>query len=106
MAETGTVRDWNADRAFGFIVRADGTHIFVHVSQLPTGTQNLVIGERVTFDVRTSPRNGKPEANNVEVERTSETPLLQKVNNGSRTDFLTVGKLAMGVCNETWADHR
>ena len=49
----GTVKWFNADKGFGFIVREDGgTDCFVHHSAIRAeGFKNLVEGERVEFEV-------------------------------------------------------
>ena len=64
---SGTVANWNLDRAFGFIKRDDGQpDVFVHVTQLSGGMSELVPGDRVSFEVEPG-RNGKLQATAVRV---------------------------------------
>jgi CspA family cold shock protein len=66
----GTVKHWNLDRGFGFLVPDDGSpDVFVHVRQIAdTGHDFLEVGARVEFEVGPdSRRSGKTEARNVRV---------------------------------------
>lgn len=60
---TGTVKNFFADRGFGFITPdAGGVDVFVHIKSC-TNMQELSEGQRVRFDERRSERhNGKFEA--------------------------------------------
>jgi len=55
---TGTVKKVIADRGFGFIAAEDGKEYFFHRGgvQAPLDFDRLVGGERVSFEVETSPK--------------------------------------------------
>lgn len=62
MPHTGTLRDWNDDRGFGFIAPTDGgREVFVHISAFPSDGSRPVVGERVTYELGPG-RDGKPQA--------------------------------------------
>ncbi|HHO69969.1 MAG TPA: cold-shock protein [Halothiobacillus sp.] len=62
--ETGTVKWFNSDKGFGFIVRENGEDLFVHFRSINTdGPQVLVEGQRVEFQIGEG-RKG-PQAENV-----------------------------------------
>ncbi len=62
---TGTIKKLVSDRGFGFITAEDGKDYFFHRDGLSQSLDfdRLVGGERVTFDLQSSPRG--PRANNV-----------------------------------------
>ena len=61
---TGTVKWFNGSKGFGFISREDGDDVFVHYSAIQgDGFRNLDEGQRVEFDVESSPKG--PQAVNV-----------------------------------------
>jgi len=61
---TGTVKWFNGSKGFGFISREDGDDVFVHYSAIQgDGFRNLDEGQRVEFDVESSPKG--PQAANV-----------------------------------------
>ena len=66
---TGTLKMWNADRGFGFILdESGGPDIFLHISALQSAgidPDNIRKGERLTFDVERDARSGKIKAANV-----------------------------------------
>jgi cold shock protein len=66
---TGTIKFFDADRGFGFIVpNAGGAELFVHITSLPDGIDYLTDGQRVRFEEQPSRRKaGKFEAVAVEV---------------------------------------
>ena len=60
---TGTVKTFNSDRGFGFIIRdGGGEEIFFHVDQVDESVEELFRGQRVSFEDRLNPRSGRPEA--------------------------------------------
>lgn len=64
MAKKGTVKWFNPNKGFGFIVPEDGgKDVFVHVSALSGKT--VSDGQKVEFDLGED-RNGKPCAQNVQ----------------------------------------
>ena len=57
MAEQGTVKWFNEDKGFGFIVRERGADVFVHkASIIAEGVRTLSEGDRVSFDVVEGPK--------------------------------------------------
>lgn len=62
---TGTVKWFNADKGYGFIVGEDGEEIFAHFSEIQTeGFKSLDEGEKVEYDVVSSDRG--PQASNIQ----------------------------------------
>ena len=63
----GTVKWFNAVKGFGFIQPEDGGNdVFVHISAVErAGIGNLKEGQRVTFEVERSQKNGKLAATNL-----------------------------------------
>jgi CspA family cold shock protein len=55
---TGTIKKVVADRGFGFITAEDGKDYFFHRGALmaPLDFDRLVGGERVSFEIETSPK--------------------------------------------------
>ena len=66
---TGTVKWFNAEKGFGFILNDDGgDDVFVHFSAIATeGYKTLSDGQKVSFDVEKDPKNNKLKASNVVV---------------------------------------
>ena len=63
----GTVKWFNSTKGFGFIKPEDGSaDVFVHISAVErAGIGNLTEGQKVSFDVERSPKNGKLAAANL-----------------------------------------
>ena len=55
--ETGTVKWFNGDKGFGFIIRENGDDVFAHFSAIQSdGFKTLDEGQSVTFDVENGDR--------------------------------------------------
>ena len=54
-------------KGFGFIENSDGSgDVFVHFSQLTNGgSEDMIVGAEMTFDIEEDPRSGKTKATNV-----------------------------------------
>jgi len=65
---TGTVKFFNAQKGYGFIVQDNGgPDVFVHISAVErAGMHNLNEGQKLSFDVQADPRNGKSAAANLQ----------------------------------------
>jgi len=65
---TGTIKKLISDRGFGFITAEDGKDYFFHRDGLSASLDfdRLTGGEKVSFDVESSPRG--PRATNVRAE--------------------------------------
>jgi cold shock protein len=65
---TGTVKFFNTQKGFGFIVQDDGgPDVFVHISAVErAGMRTLNEGQRVSFDVQADRRSGKSAAANLQ----------------------------------------
>ncbi len=68
MMATGTVKFFNAQKGYGFIVQDDGgPDVFVHISAVErAGMHNLNEGQKVSYDVQADPRSGKSAAANLQ----------------------------------------
>jgi len=68
MMATGTVKFFNAQKGFGFIVQDHGgPDVFVHISAVErAGITNLNEGQKLSFDVQTDQRSGKSAAANLQ----------------------------------------
>ena len=53
---TGTVKKLVSDRGFGFIAADDGKEYFFHRSGTEGDFDSLQGGEKVTFEIETSPK--------------------------------------------------
>jgi CspA family cold shock protein len=64
---TGTVKFFNAQKGFGFIVvDGGGPDVFVHISALErSGLDTLAEGQKVSFETKMDPKKGKPNAVNI-----------------------------------------
>ena len=65
---TGTVKFFNAQKGFGFIVQdGGGPDVFVHISAVErAGIRNLNEGQKLSFEVQADPRSGKSAAANLQ----------------------------------------
>ena len=63
----GKVKKWVVDRGFGFIQPDDGSpDVFVHMSAFEkAGMVAPEVNERVSYDLETDQRSGKPRAVNI-----------------------------------------
>jgi cold shock protein len=64
---TGTVKFFNAQKGFGFIVQdAGGPDVFVHISAVErSGMSTLNEGQKLSFDIEADRKNGKSAAANL-----------------------------------------
>ena len=64
---TGTVKFFNQQKGFGFIVvDGGGPDVFVHISAVEqSGLDGLADGQKVSFDSKMDPKKGKPNAVNI-----------------------------------------
>jgi CspA family cold shock protein len=65
---TGTVKFFNSQKGFGFIVQdGGGPDVFVHVSAVErAGMRGLAEGQKLTFDIEADRKNGKSAATNLQ----------------------------------------
>ena len=63
----GTVKFFNAQKGFGFIVQdGGGPDVFVHISAVErAGMSNLNEGQKIAFDIEADRRSGKSAAANL-----------------------------------------
>jgi CspA family cold shock protein len=68
MMATGTVKFFNSQKGFGFIVQdGGGPDVFVHISAVErAGMSNLNEGQKVSFDIEADRRSGKSAAANLQ----------------------------------------
>jgi cold shock protein len=68
MMATGTVKFFNAQKGYGFIVQDQGgPDVFVHISAVErAGMHTLNEGQKVSFDVEQDRRSGKAAAANLQ----------------------------------------
>lgn len=64
---TGTVKFFNSQKGFGFIVQdGGGPDVFVHISAVErAGMSTLNEGQKLSFDVEADRKNGKSAAANL-----------------------------------------
>jgi CspA family cold shock protein len=67
---TGTVKFFNAQKGYGFIVQDQGgPDVFVHISAVErSGLHTLMDGQKVSYDVVQDRRSGKSTADNLKAE--------------------------------------
>jgi CspA family cold shock protein len=65
---TGTVKFFNAQKGYGFIVQDHGgPDVFVHISAVErAGMHSLNEGQKLSYDVQADPRSGKSAAANLQ----------------------------------------
>jgi CspA family cold shock protein len=65
---TGTVKFFNSQKGFGFIVQdGGGPDVFVHISAVErAGMSNRTEGQKLSFDVEADSRSGKSAAANLQ----------------------------------------
>jgi len=65
---TGTVKFFNTQKGYGFIVQDDGgPDVFVHISAVErAGMRQLNEGQKLSFDVQADRRSGKSAAENLQ----------------------------------------
>jgi len=65
---TGTVKFFNTQKGYGFIVQDDGgPDVFVHISAVErAGMCQLNEGQKLSFDVQADRRSGKSAAENLQ----------------------------------------
>ncbi len=63
--QNGTIKKLVSDRGFGFIAAEDGKEYFFHRSGTDTDFDRLQGGERVSFEIESSPKG--PRANRVQL---------------------------------------
>ncbi|MBV1698624.1 MAG: cold-shock protein [Hyphomicrobiales bacterium] len=65
---TGTVKFFNAQKGYGFIVQdGGGPDVFVHISAVErAGMRTLNEGQKVSFDIEPDRRSGKSAAANLQ----------------------------------------
>jgi CspA family cold shock protein len=68
MMAQGTVKFFNAQKGYGFIVQdGGGPDVFVHISAVErAGMRSLVEGQKVSFDIEADRRSGKSAAVNLQ----------------------------------------
>jgi CspA family cold shock protein len=68
MMATGTVKFFNAQKGYGFIVQdGGGPDVFVHISAVErAGMRHLNEGQKLSFDVQADRRSGKSAAENLQ----------------------------------------
>ena len=69
MAQTGTVKFFNATKGFGFITPDGGAKdVFVHISAVQaSGLQDLADGQKVSFETEPDKRGKGPKAVNLQI---------------------------------------
>jgi CspA family cold shock protein len=65
---TGTVKFFNSQKGFGFIVQDNGgPDVFVHISAVErAGMSTLNEGQKLSFDIEPDRKNGKSAAANLQ----------------------------------------
>ena len=66
--KNGTIRTFDADKGYGWIVQSNGENLFVHQSNIVGDITRLPFEVRVTYESRTN-HNGGAEAINVSLSK-------------------------------------
>jgi len=68
LVATGTVKFFNTQKGYGFIVQdGGGPDVFVHISAVErAGMHSLNEGQKLSYDVQADPRSGKSAAANLQ----------------------------------------
>ena len=62
---SGIVKFWKDEKGFGFITPNDGgADVFMHIKDVP-GSWDPEEGARVTYEIVSDPRSGRPRAQKV-----------------------------------------
>ena len=77
MQQSGVLVEWNDNRGFGFIDRADGPRCFVHVSAI-AGPMRPRLGDELLFRVGPG-RDGRPQALDVRLAKAPPLPRQRRV---------------------------
>lgn len=81
MRFTGTLKTWNDERGFGFVVPSEGgQEVFVHIKAFPSGTGRPTVGQVLNFEVETG-SDGKKKA------RAVQYPVRAKTSPRPRVEF-------------------
>ena len=69
MSCSGTLKKFMEGKGFGFIENSDNSgDVFVHFTQLNSGgSEDMVVGSEMTFDIEEDQRSGKTKAVNVTI---------------------------------------
>lgn len=65
---TGTVKWFNNDKGFGFIIPDEGgPDVFVHISAVErAGMRTLNEGQKLSYELQANPKNGKTSAGDLQ----------------------------------------
>lgn len=68
---TGTVKWFNNDKGYGFIVPDEGgADVFVHISAVErAGMRTLAEGQKLVYELQSNPKNGKLSAGDLQEAR-------------------------------------
>ena len=93
----GTLKSWNDERGYGFIVPTNGeADVFLHISELPKDGTHPTVGEKLTYELGLG-KNGKPQAINVIRQAIGDTRMLKSMATPRRTRSLSAFPKAIGL---------